>query len=247
MTNLSGPQDFTSERGIGVIIGCKLSSKVTELPALREVANCASALIGRRPMSGENGIFVETGRTTGEERQLLLSYARLALEESVAGKTLTPLDLDEIPARLRENGASFVTLMCSEQLRGCVGSLEPVRPLVEDVRLNAVAAAIQDFRFPPVRPDEVGQLSIHISLLTVPVALDYAKPDDLLMKLRPGIDGVVLREGFLRATFLPQVWEKIPDPDLFLSLLSQKMGAPANYWRIRKMDVLTYQVEEICE
>lgn len=198
-------------------------------------------------MSAENGVAVNRERITGEERQLLLGYARQALEESTAGKTLTPLDIDDLPARLQNKGASFVTLMCSEQLRGCVGSLEPVRPLVEDVRLNAVAAATQDFRFPPVRSDEVGQLSIHLSLLTVPVALDYAGPDDLLMKLRPGIDGVVLREGFLRATFLPQVWEKIPDPDLFLSLLSQKMGAPANYWRIRKLEVLTYRVEEICE
>lgn len=198
-------------------------------------------------MSVENGTAIEIGRTTDEERELLLRFARLAIEEGVAGQTLTPLRLDDFPSRLRENGASFVTLMCSEQLRGCVGSLEPVRPLVEDVRLNAVAAALQDFRFPPVRPDEVPQLSIHISLLTIPVALDYARPDDLVMKLRPGIDGVILREGFLRATFLPQVWEKIPDPDLFLSLLSQKMGAPANYWRIRKLEVLTYQVEDIRE
>jgi AmmeMemoRadiSam system protein A len=198
-------------------------------------------------MSAENGIFVEIGRTIDEERQLLLRYARLALEESVAGKILTPVDVDELPTKLREKGASFVTLMCTEQLRGCVGSLEPVRPLVEDVRLNAIAAAMQDFRFPPVRPEEVPLLRMHISLLTRPVALDYAKPDDLLAKLRPGIDGVVLREGYLRATFLPQVWEKIPDPDLFLSLLSQKMGAPANYWRNRKLEVLTYQAEEIRE
>jgi AmmeMemoRadiSam system protein A len=198
-------------------------------------------------MSAENDTAVEIDKTTDEERKLLLRFARVALEEGVAGRALTPLSLDDLPARLRENGASFVTLMCSEQLRGCVGSLEAARPLVEDVRLNAVAAAIQDFRFPPVRPDEVPQLSIHISLLTVPVALDYARPDDLIMKLRPGVDGVILREGFLRATFLPQVWEKVPDPELFLSLLSQKMGAPANYWRIRKLEVLTYQVEDLRE
>jgi AmmeMemoRadiSam system protein A len=245
MTNLSGLWNFPSERGIGVIIGCKLSSK--ELMILEGRSTSVLARICREQMSAENNAAIEIDRTTDEERKLLLRFARLALEEAVSRQTLTPLSLDDLPARLCENGASFVTLMCSEQLRGCVGSLEATRPLVEDVRLNAIAAAIQDFRFPPVHPDEVPQLSIHISLLTVPVALDYGQPDDLVMKLRPGIDGVILREGFLRATFLPQVWEKIPDPDLFLSLLSKKMGAPANYWRVRKLEVLTYQVEDLHE
>ena len=229
--------------GIGDIIGCKLSSK--------EDDDCGGSqersALRRERMSAENGIAIGAGKITDQQRQLLLRYARLAIEESTAGKTLTPLRLEDFPVRLRENGASFVTLMCSDQLRGCVGSLEPTRPLIEDVRLNAVAAAMQDFRFPPVRPEEVPRLSIHVSLLTIPVPLEYAGPDDLVMKLRPGIDGVVLREGFLRATFLPQVWEKIQEPDLFLSLLSQKMGAPANYWRAKKLEVFTYQVEDLHE
>jgi hypothetical protein len=182
-----------------------------------------------------------------EEQALLLQLARQALEDGVRGKPLEPLILEELSTKLREPGASFVTLTKKGALRGCVGSLEAYQPLAEDVREHAVAAALQDYRFPPVVPREISELEIEISCLTPPQPVDYVGADKLLASLRPGIDGVILRDGTRRATFLPQVWEKIPDPDQFLSHLCQKMGVDSNLWRYKTLQVLTYQVEELHE
>ncbi len=182
-----------------------------------------------------------------EERAILLDLARRALEDGVNRQPLMPLDLRSLPPRLAEPGASFVTLTKRGELRGCVGALEAYQPLAEDVREHAVAAALQDYRFPPVTPPELADIEIEISRLTPPVALEYQSPDELLQRLRPGVDGVVLSEGIRRATFLPQVWEKIPDPVEFLEHLCLKMGVDANYWRRKKLKVFTYQVEEFRE
>lgn len=182
-----------------------------------------------------------------EERQQLLAIARAALVAGVAGQLLPPLDLDRLPPRLRAKRASFVTLLAGMQLRGCVGSLEPVLPLAEDVRIQAVAAALHDYRFPPVRADELPGLLISVSVLSCSASLAYTSPEDLLEKLNPHRDGVILRDGCRRATFLPQVWAKIPDPELFLATLCQKMGSPPDLWRLKRLDVFTYQVEEIKE
>lgn len=181
------------------------------------------------------------------ERKELLRIARQALEEGVYGRPLSRPDLDALPKRLRENGACFVTLYCGDQLRGCVGALEPRQPLAEEVRVQAVAAALQDYRFPRVQIEDLPGLKISISLLARPRRLAYACPEELISRLRPGIDGVVLKDGFQRATFLPQVWDKIPDKALFLSTLCQKMGASENLWRSKLLEVLTYQVEEFHE
>jgi len=181
---------------------------------------------------------------TLEEREFLLRLARQALELGVHSQPLPPLDLESIPPRLREPGASFVTLTRKGELRGCVGTLEPYMPLAEDVREHAVAAALQDFRFPPVTPRELPEIEIEISRLTPPEPLDYTRPEELPSRIRPGIDGVVLRDGLRRATFLPQVWEKLPRPEDFLGHLCLKMGVDAAYWRYKKLQVSTYQVEE---
>jgi AmmeMemoRadiSam system protein A len=182
-----------------------------------------------------------------EERILLLQLARQALEKAVNGHPLPPLDLKSLPPRLYELGASFVTLTRRGELRGCIGALEPYLPLAEDVREHAAAAALQDFRFPPVRPQELPDIEIEISRLTQPKTIEYDSPQELVERLNPHIDGVILRDGLRRATFLPQVWEKLPDAALFLSHLCQKMGAPADLWRVRKLDVQVYQVEEFHE
>ncbi len=184
---------------------------------------------------------------TPEERSILLKLARQALEEGVHGKSLSPLDLNTLPPRLRERGASFVTLTREGQLRGCVGTLEAYQPLAEDVREHAIAAALNDPRFPPVTPEEVPHLHIEISYLTPPQPLEYTSPEELLTLLRPGIDGVVLRRGWRRATFLPQVWKQLPDPETFLDHLCLKMGLPAGCWREGQMEVLIYQVESFEE
>jgi AmmeMemoRadiSam system protein A len=140
-----------------------------------------------------------------------------------------------------------VTLTIQGRLRGCIGGLQASQPLALDVQEHAAAAASQDYRFPPVTPEEVGQLEIEISRLSPSRELLYTDADDLLAKLRPAVDGVVLRRGMQRATFLPQVWEKIPNPADFLTQLCYKMGAPGDLWRREHLQVLTYQVEEFKE
>ena len=132
-------------------------------------------------------------------------------------------------------------------MRGCIGALEPYQPLAEDVREHAVAAALDDYRFPPVQKSELAKIEIEVSRLTVPAPLEYAGPDDLLVQLHPGVDGVILRDGFRRATFLPQVWEKIPEKAAFLANLCYKMGAGPDTWRNKHLQVLVYQVEEFHE
>jgi AmmeMemoRadiSam system protein A len=148
---------------------------------------------------------------------------------------------------LTDPGASFVTLTKGGQLRGCVGALEAYQPLVEDVCEHAVAAATQDYRFPPVSPQELQDIQIEISRLTKPTRLEYQTPENLAIQLRPGVDGVVIKYGYQRATFLPQVWEKLPDPVSFLNQLCRKMGAPADFWRKNMLEVLIYSVEEFHE
>ncbi|KAF0107715.1 MAG: hypothetical protein FD146_1346 [Anaerolineaceae bacterium] len=186
-------------------------------------------------------------RLTPAEKRTLLDLARTALEAAVRGQPLPPLDPAALTPRLRAEGASFITLTVHGDLRGCIGALEPYQPLADDVREHAAAAALEDYRFPPVRPDELAEIAIEVSRLTVPAPLDYAGPDDLLTKLRPGVDGVILRDGPRRATFLPQVWEKIPGKAEFLANLCQKMGAAPDTWRSKHLEALVYQVEEFHE
>jgi hypothetical protein len=182
-----------------------------------------------------------------EECSLLLRLARQSLEQAVKGKPLEPLDVDELPSRLREQGATFVTLTRSGSLRGCIGTLEPYLTLAEDVREHTIAAALRDYRFAPVKPEELSEVKIEISRLTLPQELDYSSTEDLLNQLHPDIDGVILRDGSQRATFLPQVWSKIPRKEIFMEHLCQKMGAPIDLWRSKKLQVFTYQVQEFHE
>ena len=188
-----------------------------------------------------------TDQLTPDEKQTLLRLARQTLELGVRGEKLPPLERASLTPRLLADGASFVTLTERGNLRGCIGALEPYQPLAEDVREHAVAAALSDYRFPPVQTAELNGIQLEVSRLTAPVPLEYASPEDLLAKLRPGVDGVVLRDGMRRATFLPQVWEKIPEAADFLDNLCYKMGANADMWRRKHLEVLIYQVEEFHE
>jgi AmmeMemoRadiSam system protein A len=157
------------------------------------------------------------------------------------------LDLQGLPPALQADGASFITLTIDGDLRGCIGALEPYQPLAEDVREHARQAALEDPRFSPVSLDEVDRIKIEISRLTLPKRVEYTDAEDLLSRLRQNVDGVILRDGFRRATFLPQVWEKIPDKVDFLENLCSKMGAEPDTWRSKHLEVLTYQVEEFQE
>jgi len=184
---------------------------------------------------------------TLEEQKMLLNMAREAMERGVKHEKLPPLDESVLTPHLREDGASFVTLTVRGQLRGCIGALEPYQSLAKDVCEHAVAAALEDPRFPAVSERELNRIQIEVSRLTRPTLLDYTDAKDLLSKLHPSVDGVILRDAFRRATFLPQVWEKIPDPAEFLNNLCYKMGASPDLWRKKHLDVLTYQVEEFHE
>jgi AmmeMemoRadiSam system protein A len=187
------------------------------------------------------------GKLTLEEQKILLHAAREAMECAVKRETLPPIDPYDVTPSLQEQGASFVTLTIRGQLRGCIGALEAYQPLLDDVREHAVAAALEDPRFPQVSEDELSRIQVEVSRLTRPTPLEYKDADDLLSKLRPHVDGVILKDGFRRATFLPQVWEKIPEPSEFLDNLCYKMGANANHWKKKHLDVLIYQVEEFHE
>jgi len=184
---------------------------------------------------------------SSDEKKNLLVLARQALTLAVNNKPVPPIDITCLTPLLKQNGASFVTLTEDGDLRGCVGALEPIMPLAEDVQYHAVAAALEDYRFPQVRPAEVARIVIEVSRLTLPQTLLYNGPQDLISKLRPDIDGVIINDGHRRATFLPQVWEKLPDPREFLAHLCQKMGAPSDLWERRELQVRIYQVEEFHE
>jgi len=181
------------------------------------------------------------------DKQKLLDLAREALVCAVLGQDIPTLNANGLSEALCQDGASFVTLTRHGNLRGCIGTLEARQSLAEDVREHAIEAALDDYRFPPVTPNELPDIRIEISHLTSPQPLEYSSPEELVRKLRPGIDGVVIRDKFRRATFLPQVWENLPDPENFLCQLCLKMGAQRNYWRCNLLTVEIYQVEEFHE
>ncbi len=143
---------------------------------------------------------------------------------------------------LQEPAACFVTLTRKGELRGCIGTCEAQLPLLEAVAHYAQQAALHDPRFPPVSPGELASLAVEISVLTPMQALDASGPEELLSQLRPGVDGVWLEEGPRRATFLPQVWKTLPDPQAFLRHLLRKGGWPEAYWS-PGLRCYRYQVE----
>ncbi|THF63490.1 AmmeMemoRadiSam system protein A [Pseudothauera rhizosphaerae] len=156
---------------------------------------------------------------------VLLARARTAIARELGAAAPA---LPDDPA-LEQRGATFVTLKKHGELRGCIGSLRAQRPLGEDVAANAVAAATRDPRFPPLMAKELAEVDIEVSLLSEPEFLDFADEDDLLAQLRPFEDGLILFAGCRSATFLPQVWEQLPEPRRFLAALKQKGGLPPDY------------------
>jgi len=184
---------------------------------------------------------------SNDEQAKLLDLARQALRRAARREDLPDLDLEALPERLGRTGASFVTLNKDGRLRGCIGSLEARRPLAVDVQENAKGAAVRDPRFPHVRPEEVEALMVEISVLSRPEPLSYDGLDDLCEKLRPGVDGVVIERGWQRATFLPQVWEKLPEERQFLHRLCLKAGMASTAFDSGEVDVYTYQVEKFGE
>ena len=181
------------------------------------------------------------------EKRLLLALARESLEAAVRGTPSPPVNTAGLTPALLEVGTCFVTLTQYGELRGCIGGLKAEQPLFESVRERAAQAALRDYRFPPVTPGEAAEIEIEISVLTPPQPLPYNSPEELPRLLHPPVDGVILSQGVRRATFLPQVWERVPDPSRFLSMLCDKLGVPTDTWRRTRLDVETYQVEKFVE
>jgi AmmeMemoRadiSam system protein B/AmmeMemoRadiSam system protein A len=185
-------------------------------------------------------------RQPTELRDTLLKLARASLEHAAREhKQLAP-PADPSPA-LREKKGCFVTLTVKGELRGCIGNIFPELPLGEAVTTNAYRAALSDPRFSPVTPSELASIEVEVSVLGVPQPLDFTSPEDLLRKLRPHHDGVVFSHGLHRATFLPQVWEKLPLPTEFLSHLSVKAGLSPEAWREPAARIQIYEVQAFSE
>lgn len=166
----------------------------------------------------------------GTERTSLRGLARDTIERGVRGEAAPEPDSAAYEPELQRPGASFVTLKRFGELRGCTGSLEPVRPLVHDVSRNAWRSAFEDPRFPPLAEAEFEGLAISVAVLSPLEPLPARSEQDLLEHLRAGVDGLVLREGARAATFLPAVWKSLPEPRAFLEALRQKAGLPPGHW-----------------
>jgi hypothetical protein len=218
-----------------------------------EQACGALPINGLLAVARQRGLRIErvaqcnSGDTAGDKARVV-GYASFALYESNAdtadlGPALLVRARNAIAARLDQPtqaeaahpalalpGATFVTLTQNGDLRGCIGSLEAHRPLDQDVRANAVAAAFRDPRFPPLTLAEFPRTRVEVSLLTTPVPMTFSSEADALRQLRPNVDGIILTAGQHRGTFLPQVWEQLPEPRQFLALLKQKAGLPTDWW-----------------
>lgn len=184
-------------------------------------------------MSTERGELIE-GR-------VLLDAARARIAESLGMEV--EIAAQQAAGWLSAHGASFVTLTKHGELRGCIGTLEAHRPLIEDVRENAHAAAFRDPRFAPLRRDEFARVRVEVSVLSAPEPMAIESELEAMARLRPHIDGVVLEYGYHRATFLPQVWEQLPAPREFLQHLKRKAGLPADFWA-KELRLLCYGVQK---
>lgn len=179
---------------------------------------------------------------TESQKTELLALARASIEHGLkTGKPL-PVNLQAYPAGLTAKRASFVTLQRQGQLRGCIGMLEAVRPLVQDIAENAFAAAFRDPRFPRLAHGELADLDIHISILSPAEPMHFVSEQDLLGQLKPYNDGLILQDGPMRGTFLPSVWEQLPEPRQFLRHLKQKAGLPMDYWS-DSLEIARYSTE----
>ncbi len=187
------------------------------------------------------------GAVSAEQRKALLKLARDTLVKVVNHQAVPKPDPAAMKSPLTEDRACFVTLTRGGQLRGCIGCTAPEEPLYQAVVHKTEDAALRDPRFPAVTPQELSEIDIEISVLTIPKKLDYKTPEELLKKLRPHIDGVLLRMGQAQSVYLPQVWEQLPDKEKFMNQLAIKAGRTAEAWREAGTEVLVYQVEAFKE
>ncbi|MFC1830178.1 AmmeMemoRadiSam system protein B, partial [Thermodesulfobacteriota bacterium] len=182
-----------------------------------------------------------------EQGRVLIKLARRTVMERLGQKMadddVEALETDLTDMDFQTRRGTFVTLHKDGRLRGCIGSLTPRESIIDSVRHNAINAAFHDYRFSQLTPGELDKVDFEVSILTEPVPLEYLDSDDLLGKLRVGVDGVIIRKDAKSATFLPQVWDQLPRSEDFLSHLCRKAGLSSDAWRKTRLDVLTYQVQ----
>lgn len=171
----------------------------------------------------------ERMHSTADQQQLLKAAADSIQQGLEHGRPWVPI-LTDYPASLQMLHACFVSLRMKDELRGCIGSLEPRRPLLLDVAHNAFAAAFHDPRFTPLQASELVALEIEISVLSPPVPLCFSSETELLQQLRPGVDGLILTVQEHMGTFLPSVWESLPRAAAFLAQLKRKAGLQEDFW-----------------
>ena len=182
-----------------------------------------------------------------EQGRLLVKLARQTLMERL-GRKVPQDNIDSLNEALADpcfqiSCGTFVTLKIKGQLRGCIGNLTASESLISGIRRNALNAAFHDPRFAALSASELDRVEIEVSILTEPKPLNYRESADLLKKLRPKVDGVTICLGHASATFLPQVWEQLPNPQDFLSHLCMKAGLAADAWKNRRLEVSTYQAQ----
>ncbi len=165
-----------------------------------------------------------------EQGRILLQIARAAITHTLKATEWKGESVDRSAQWLQQAGATFITLTQHGRLRGCIGSLQAHQPLIENVRSNAVSAALHDTRFLPVTAGELESIDIEISLLSALQSIRFASELDALKQLRPGMDGITLEYGMCRGTFLPQVWDNLPQPREFLAQLKVKAGLYPDFW-----------------
>lgn len=229
-------------------VACALTVKKPFYAGTFSLASC-------RELTGSIDRFIQTAAFYGEkpmeknytedQGRALLALARAAIQDHLGVKDAVSPALKKalMDDAFKAKTGTFVTLSISGELRGCIGSLEGREPLVEGVKHNAVNAAFGDPRFRPLSEKELDKIHIEVSILTEPETLAYSDAADLMNKLRPGVDGVIIRQGYAGATFLPQVWEQLPDKEEFLSHLCMKAGLGADAWKRGKLEVKTYRVQ----
>jgi AmmeMemoRadiSam system protein A len=182
-----------------------------------------------------------------QQGRILLHIARAAIARALKITAWSEEPVDLSAQWLQQTGATFITLLTQDQrLRGCVGSLQAYQPLIENVRSNAVSAALHDTRFLPVTADEVESISIEVSLLSALQPIRFASEAEALRQLRPGMDGIMLEYGIYRSTFLPQVWDSLSQPQEFLAQLKVKAGLYADFWD-DNLKLSRYIVQKWCE
>jgi len=191
----------------------------------------------------KEGAMSDTDRLTEEEGRQLVEVARETIQKAL----FNPKDKSEPETasspKFQERRGTFVTLTLNGALRGCIGHILPQETLIEGVRTNAINAAFRDPRFRPLGQNEFEKIKVEVSILTEPKPLAYTDANGLLAKLRPGTDGVIIRKGYHQATFLPQVWEQLPNKKDFLTHLCLKAGLDRDAWAYEKLEVHVYQVQ----